>query len=162
MEFVRSAIREPRMLLAPARQQPWPGSVSVHASRIWAFSDSAYTLVDLAKAKLEFNKDKKDTAECWMGLRFEEQDVYTLPSGRARNIALRAAQRDPILRPYTSGCGIVGMRFSRSSWPYDVWGTVLGEIRRRGLRLPTCWGSARCIGARAVPTRELGSDAVDQ
>ena len=43
----------------------------MHEEHMWAFFDSAYTVVDLSKAKVEYNTYRIDQTKQWMGIRFE-------------------------------------------------------------------------------------------
>ena len=71
-------LQTPKVLPEPIRQIPGAGSGSIHPGHIWAFFDSAYTVVDLSKAVLEINVSKTNPSKRWMGISFKEHIVYRL------------------------------------------------------------------------------------
>jgi hypothetical protein len=103
-------LQTPKVLPEPTRQMPGAGSASIHPGHIWAFFDSAYTVVDLSKAVLEVNVNRTDPSKRWMGISFKEHIVYRLSEGKQRSTARRGANRDSFLERYEKHQGTLGSR----------------------------------------------------
>jgi hypothetical protein len=99
------------VLEMPSEPKPGPRSLVLPGQHVWAFFDSAMTIVHLDYARMVSGKDCK-TGKYWIGIEFPIQDIVSMPPDENRRPGSKAELRNTALRAYSHVFGPYGTRFT--------------------------------------------------
>jgi hypothetical protein len=99
------------VLEMPSEPKPGPHSIVLPGQHVWAFFDSAMTIVHLDYARMVSGNDSK-TGKYWIGIEFPLQDIDSMPPDTHRRPGSKAELRNTAPHTYSHMSKPYGTRFT--------------------------------------------------